>query len=43
MKFYETEMPVSSDAEGADDNDRAQIVPFASGAEAYRGNNDGLL
>ena len=42
MKFYETEMPVSSDAEGADD-DRAQIVPFASGAEAYRGNNDGLL
>ncbi|CAH3158123.1 unnamed protein product [Pocillopora meandrina] len=35
LKFYETEMPVSSDSKGADE-DRTKIVPFASGAEQYR-------
>lgn len=35
LKFYETEIPVSSDSEGVDE-DRTKIVPFASGAEPFR-------
>ena len=36
MKFYETEIPVSStdDESGVD---RSRIVPVATGAEPYRG------
>ena len=35
IKFYETEVPVTSDAKK--DEDRSKIVPYASGAEPYRG------
>lgn len=36
MKFYETEIPVTAtDNEG--DVDRSKIVPVATGAEPYRG------
>ena len=35
VKFYETEVPISSDDKK--DEDRSKIVPFASGAEPFRG------
>ena len=35
IKFYETEVPVMSDTKK--DEDRSTIVPYASGAEPYRG------
>ena len=35
IKFYETEVPVMPDAKK--DEDRSRIVPYASGAEPYRG------
>ena len=35
IKFYENEVPVTSDAKK--DEDRSTIVPYASGAEPYRG------
>lgn len=35
MKFYETEVPVL--AEEKADEDRTKVVPFASGAEPFRG------
>ena len=35
IKFYENEVPVMSDTKK--DEDRSTIVPYASGAEPYRG------
>lgn len=35
VKFYETEVPVMADEKK--DEDRSRVVPFASGAEPYRG------
>ena len=41
IKFYESEVPVMSDTKK--DEDRSIIVPYASGAEPYRGSVEKLI